>query len=156
MSPWDALLREVRRSSYRAEWIDQHVDDDGEKLFKLEQQGAPEPSDGGDGGAVGAYYMSVSMLQGNVKGWLSESRKERSHLAKISKAAIDAGLAERYVQGVESEARLIAKVLSKAMEAAELTPDQHEKASKAFREALREVSTELNDRHSALQIPASV
>lgn len=133
VSPWDALLLEVRRAAYRAAWLDQQVDAEASRSSQLEHE--TEDADRWAGNA-------------EVRRWTDESRKERVHLARVSKMAIDAGLAERYVQSIEADARMITQVVGRAIGVLQLTPDQQLDVSQALREALREVSTELNIRHA--------
>lgn len=148
VSPWDAILAEVRRSAYRVAWVDGHIDSDSGKLRALEAEDPVEPED------IAQNNQQIAVVGASLRAWLAEGRKERTHLAKVSKSAIDAGLAERYVRGVEAEAKMIAIVLDKAMTAAELTAGQREKAISALRSALVEVSAELHTRHSALGLPS--
>jgi hypothetical protein len=133
VSPWQALLQEVRRAAYRAAWLDQQLDAEAQRYVELEHE--TEQADRWAGAA-------------EVRRWTEESRRERAHLARVTKTAIDAGLAERYVQSIEADARLITRIVGKAIGVLDLTPEQQLDVSAALREALREASTELNTRHA--------
>jgi hypothetical protein len=85
-----------------------------------------------------------------LRRWLAESRKERMHMARVAKAAVDAGLAERYVQSIEIEARLIARVLERSIGVLDLTYDQKRAVALKLREELESVSIELQQRHAAV------
>lgn len=98
VSPWDALLLAVRKSAGRVAWVDQQLSD------------ATRAADG-------------DMNDRAVSRWLDESRRERSLMARTAKAAVDAGVAERYVRHVELEGRLVAEVLGRVIERLELSPD---------------------------------
>lgn len=133
VSPWEALLHEVRRAAYRAAWLDQQLDAEANRHAQLEHE-----TDAADRWASAA----------EVRRWTEESRRERTHLARVTKTAIDAGLAERYVQSIEADARLITRIVGSAIGVLDLTPEQQLEVSAALREALREASTELHTRHT--------
>jgi hypothetical protein len=112
VSPWDALLLGVRLAAGRVAWVDQEL------------RQAVAANDGNE---------SVSA----VRGWLKESRLERTLLARTAKAAIDAGVAERLVRQVELEGKLVAEVLGRTLDALELTAEQRQVAfATAHRELL--------------------
>lgn len=98
ISPWEALLKSVRLSAGRVEWVDAQLRD------------ATRRNDGGESAP-------------EVRMWLKESREERSHLAKVSKAAIDAGVAERLVRNVELEGKVVAEVIGRTLDALDLSPE---------------------------------
>lgn len=133
VSPWQALLHEVRRAAYRAAWLDQQLDAEAQRHTELVHE--TEQAD---------RWASAA----EVRRWTEESRRERTHLARVTKTAIDAGLAERYVQSIEADARLITRIVGRAIGVLDLTPEQQLDVSAALREALREASTELNTRHA--------
>lgn len=135
ISPWDALLTEVRRSAYRSMWLDQRVDDERQREDELRHESEPN-----------AQREQAAEL----RRWLAESRKERMHMARVAKAAVDAGLAERYVQSIEIEARLIARVLENSIGVLDLTYDQKRAVALKLREELESVSAELQQRHAAV------
>lgn len=137
ISPWDALLLEVRRSSYRASWIDQRVETEAAKERELVHEADDDQRRG----------QAVELRR-----WLDQSRKERTHMAKIAKAAIDAGLSQRYVQSIEVEARTIARVLGKAIGALDLTREQQQLAADVLRSEMHVVAEELHERHNSGQL----
>jgi hypothetical protein len=118
VSPWDALLLEVRRSAGRCRWLDErlHVtnvrEDERATLARaLEADDDPEaPPDPG--------------LSPALRRLLGESRAERRHLAVVSKAAIDAGVAERVVRQLELEGGLVAAAIVAGLDLLDLTPEQ--------------------------------
>lgn len=113
ISPWEALLKTTRLASNRVTWVDQQLAE------------AVAAEDGDQGSA-------------RVRGWLKESRAERTLLARTAKAAIDAGVAERLVRQVELEGRLVAEVLGRTLDALDLTAEQRQVAfATAHRELLQ-------------------
>lgn len=145
VSPWDALLSEVRRAAYRAAWIDERINVEIER--EREAYGDDEAEAWDD---VADYARHLARLSGGLREWLDQSRKERAHMATVARNAVAAGLSERYIESVQTEARMIAGVLTRALDAAELTPEQRDRANAELRVALADVGRELRDRHSAV------
>jgi hypothetical protein len=133
ISPWDALLLEVRRTCYRVAWVDQRVE------AELERERQLEPD-------AGHFHEDVVMVRTEMKRWMAESRNERRHLARVAKAAIDAGIAAHIVRNAELEARTIAWVLGQSLDVLELDDDARGRAALALRRALEDVSTERRGR----------
>ena len=107
VSPWDALLQEVQLSSGRIAWIDKQLvdavaaEEERRVVAEMEDPGAPRSTGLGAG----------------VKELMVESRAERRHRATVSKAAIDAGVAERVVRVVEQEGAIVATAIVAALDA---------------------------------------
>lgn len=103
VSPWEALLKSVRLSAGRVEWIDAQLREATRKNDGEEH--APE-----------------------IRMWLKESREERRHMAQVAKAAIDAGVAERLVRNVEMEGKIVAEVIGRTLDQMSqvllMTPEQ--------------------------------
>lgn len=93
VDPWDALLLSVRLAWKRVLEVE-------ENLLR-----AKRASDGKD-------------EAGPVLRWMNLSRKERALAARMAKAAIDAGVAERMVRQVELEGQLLSYALAAALDAA--------------------------------------
>ena len=111
ISPWDALLLAVRKAAGRVAWVDQQL---------------TEAANAADG----------DQNDRGVARWLSESRRERTLLARTAKAAVDAGVAERFVRQVELEGRLVAEVLGRVIDRLELAPDARVRAYALAQEEL--------------------
>jgi len=105
VTPWEALLLEVRRSAFRASAVDMKLDRVVAQRDSDEERTDPE-----------------------VFAWLRESRNERRHLARVSKAAIDAGVAERLVRNLELEVQLVTEVLGAVLDALNLPHEQNMQA----------------------------
>lgn len=106
ITPWEALLKNVRLAAGRVAWVDSQLDE------------AVRRNDG-------------DMSKPEIVKWLKESRLERSLMAKMAKAAIDAGVAERLVRQVELEGELVAAAVVAALDKLELTAEQRTLALEA-------------------------
>lgn len=111
VTPWEALLKSVRVAAGRAAWVDQQLAD------------ATRRSDG-------------DAASPEVRGWLKESRLERTLLARMAKAAVDAGVAERMVRQTELEGEIVAEVIGRVLDKLGLSPEQR---VLAFDEAHRQL-----------------
>jgi len=143
VSPWDATLQEVRRSAYRVEWIQARVEQEAENeraLLAQEHDWTNEKD----------FSYARNAQSRELREWIKLEREERSHGAAVARAAIQAGLSERYIESVQAEARMIADVLRRALTAADLTPEQWEAATSELRVALQDVGRELKARHSGI------
>lgn len=150
VNPWDAILGEVRRSAYRAAWIDERIDLEARRerqLMESEGAGFEKKSD---------YVIAVRIESEELRMWIEQSRKERSHLTKVAADAVRAGLSERYIDSLRAEARMIAEALTKALDAAELSNSQRVAASEALREALSDMGPMLAARQDSMAGRAGV
>jgi hypothetical protein len=143
VSPWDSLLTEVRRSAYRAQWVDERVEAEAQRERDLDAKA----HDYTDEEAFKRMQLAQSR---ELREWVRLSREERAHGAQVARAAVSAGLSERYIESVQAEAKMIASVLQRALQAAELTDEQWLAATGELRVALAEVGRELNARHAAV------
>jgi hypothetical protein len=142
VSPWDALLAEVRRSAYRVEWIQARVQQEADEEAKLlAQEHDWEAS---------KFATARSGQSRELREWIKLEREERAHGAAVARGAVSAGLSERYIESVQAEARMIAGVLQRALNAADLSAEQWEAATAELRVALADVGRELQARHSGI------
>lgn len=111
VTPWEALLKSVRVAAGRAAWVDAQLTD------------AVRRNDGDDGSK-------------EVARWLKESRLERTLLARMAKAAVDAGVAERLVRQTELEGEIVAEVIGRVLDRLALSDEQR---VLAFDEAHRQL-----------------
>lgn len=140
ISPWDATLQEVRRSAYRVEWIQARVQAqaDAEADFHAQAHDWDNPKD---------FQYAAAAHSRELREWIKLEREERAHGAAVARGAVSAGLSERYIESVQAEARMIAGVLQRALNAADLTPEQWQAATDELRLALADVGRELKSRH---------
>ncbi len=143
VSPWDATLQEVRRSAYRVEWIQARVQAqaDAEADLHAQEHDWDSPKD---------FHYAANSYSRELREWIKLEREERAHGAAVARGAVAAGLSERYIESVQAEARMIADVLRRALNAANLTPEQWEAATDELRVALQDVGRELQTRHSGI------
>lgn len=131
VTPWEALLLEVRRSAYRVRWVDHELDE----AVKHEATVVAQTTELDPG--------PLKQARDDVKRWLRESRMERRHLTVVSKAAIDAGVAKVMVEQAQLDGQVLARIWARALGVLGLTEDQQRNAGKALRLALE---TELAER----------
>jgi hypothetical protein len=114
VDPHDALLEEVHRTAGHVRWLGQIVGelDQGDLVWGVAQE-----KTGGDD------WGTTSKAAPNV--WLELYHRERQHLVKVAKAAIDAGIDERRVQLAEEQGRVIVDVLRATLTdlGVDVTPD---------------------------------
>ena len=124
VTPWEALLSQVRLLANQVEWL---------KLRVLEAERS-----GGDAAIRpgGDDWDWVALL---------EARGER--LAKVSKLAIDAGVAERLVRQIELEAEIMFKSALAGLDAAGIEGEQREKMLGAMAGKMLELEGEQKRDH---------
>lgn len=144
VNPWDAILSEVRRAAYRAAWIDERIEIDVRRERQLMETNGEGFED------LLKFEYAVRIRSAELREWIEQSRKERVHLTKVAADAVRAGLSERYIDSLRTEARMIAEALTKALDAAELSPAQRSRASDALREALAEMGPVLAARQESV------
>lgn len=125
-----AVLQELYRTAGHVEWLRQQVVEleDETKVLKLTTAGI-KPN------AIIELYQ-----------------QERSHLLKVAKTAKDMGIAERQMQLMEDQGRLMAAALQRFMEDPELglTPTQRIAARPVMRRSL-----EFIEAHVVAELPAA-
>lgn len=142
ISPWDSMLQEVRRSAYRVEWIQARVQAEADEETKLIAQEH-------DWDAA-KFAIARNAQSRELREWIKLEREERAHGAAVARGAVSAGLSERYIESVQAEARMIANVLQRALQAADLSAEQWHAATEELRVALADVGRELTARHSGI------
>lgn len=93
VSPWEALLAEVRRASGEVAFYDAKV----------------------------AQATSDDDLLGDYSPWVSKWEDARKNLVRVSKVAIDAGVTERFVRQVESDSQRLMGLLIATLQDPELS-----------------------------------
>lgn len=143
-SPWEGLLRAVRIAAGKVayvQWVLSHASDDlqleGRRPAELEAgSGIFVHPDTGEALGSGALR--------DLNWWVEKEELWVDRLAKYSKAAIDAGVAERLVQQAELEAQSIARVLNGTLAAMEdwLSDEQVSQAREVMRRELLQLEQE--------------
>lgn len=111
ISPWDALLLAVRRAAAWAAFYDT-------KLAEVVDDDELRPG-------------------GTAHDWVKAAERVNDKLARYSKMAVDAGVAQLLVQQARTEGEQVARVLNAAIAAVELTRDQERMMRQALAQALR-------------------
>jgi len=129
ITPEEALLEEVRRSAGIVRWLQERIQawdlsgiTEPVRARIAENTGLPELNQQ----VWSDVTSSVVVAESEVLGWLRVYLLERKHLVACSKAAIDAGVAERLVRVAEGQASVIAEVLRSALRdmGVEMTPER--------------------------------
>jgi hypothetical protein len=116
VTPWEALLSEVRRSAARVTYLDALVMDATERFDQVRELAiATDMPDEN----VPRYGLPESIYN-----LLMESRKERRHYAIVAKAAIDAGVAAQILRSLDAEVRIVFAALEAGLEHLNLQPTQ--------------------------------
>lgn len=100
LSPWESLLYVIRITAGRVRYCEQVLR--GARDEEIE--GRREPL----GEVVGGPNDGASIEGRDLRWWVETSERERVLLAKVSKAAIDAGVAQLLVEQELSAGRLLA------------------------------------------------
>jgi len=125
VSPWDALLLTVRRRAARVRYVDSVL----ESAIAAHRKRCADPANDG-------ANLDPDVPPAEVRSWMAESRAEERLLARASKLAVDAGVADAVVRRLELEGRLVTDALLAGLDALQLTPDQRLKALSATHQAL--------------------
>lgn len=92
VTPWEALLTEVRRSAGEVAWLDGKVSEC--------------PTDD---------LLLVGTDAGGFAPWVKMREEARKHLARVAKMAIDGGVAEKLVMQVQSEAQELGQMVLRVL-----------------------------------------
>lgn len=111
IDPVEALLQEVRRSAGHVAWLGDQIRSMGD-------------DDGTGDGDPRHLLLSMTEQGWKMSAFVQEYRKEREHLARVAKVAIDAGIAERHVRIAEQQGALVAGVIQSILGRLNLTPEQ--------------------------------
>lgn len=122
VDPHVALLEEVHRTAGHVAWLASKIGDfdSDEHLWQM------------NAGPGGASQVVPSV-------WVDLYSRERAHLARVCKAAVDAGVQERQVRLAEQQGRLLATVIEGVL--TDLGVDDHPGVGAVVRKHLELVST---------------
>lgn len=108
VSPWEALLLVIRITAGRLRYIESvlaSANDDTE----IEGRAA-------DGSPLGVSEAGDLTTSRNLTWWVEKSESERDRLAKVSKAAIDAGVAQLLIEKELRQGEELAETFVKVIE----------------------------------------
>lgn len=133
IDPRDALLEEVYRSAGAVDWLHQQV-----QALQAEDVvwGKSEEVDKGAGEFTGVDVTHRAAV--NV--WVELWQKERAHLVKVAKEAINCGIEERKVRLAEQQGALLASVIKGILGDLDLTAEQSARVSEIVPRHLRAVA----------------
>lgn len=94
VTPWEALLGEVRRTAGAVAWLDRKVAEAPSDESLLRNDADPETGEPG------------------YAGWVKLRLTERQHLARVSKLAVDAGVARELVAQFTLQGEVVARMLT--------------------------------------------
>lgn len=100
IDPGVALLQEIHRTAGHVAWLERRVRtmQESEVVWGLTMEEEEEKE---GGGPTGDYTLKKKQMASTVNTWWQLYQKEREHLARISLAAIKAGIEERRVRLAE-------------------------------------------------------
>ena len=136
-----ALLEEVRRSVAMVRWIEERIG-----VWAV-------PTDWRDQDRGGLPALNVPPRAGipasatEEAAWLLLYRQEREHSARISKMALDAGIAERLVTIAEDQGKVLVSVIQAVLTALKLNPEQAKMVPVVVPQVIREIT-------ASRQVPA--
>jgi hypothetical protein len=137
VDPGQALLEEVHRTAGHVAWLASVVaelDKDSVVWGVVEEIDRPPGEDGGGGGVE-------TKRKAAPNAWVLLYQQERQHLARVAKAAIDAGVSERVVQVYEQIAASYVQVLERVLDELDLTPGQRARVPQVVQAQLQAVAT---------------
>ena len=144
VSPWEGLLKAVRIAAGRVayiEWVLSQAKDD----LELEDRFGTRVDDGSGGTILLHPDTGEPLGVGEFRRlgwWVQQGELWTDRLAKYSKAAIDAGVAEQVVQAQRLQVTLMARPVNAALAALGLTPEQEQIARTAMRRELQAIEAE--------------
>lgn len=133
VDPRDALLEEVYRTAGAVDWLHQQVrtlDPDAViwgKSEEVEKQAGEFP------GVDVTHRAAVNV-------WVELWQKERAHLVKVAKEAINCGIEERRVRLAEQQGAMLAGAIKAILGDLDLSPEQAAKVSVVVPRHLRAVA----------------
>jgi hypothetical protein len=127
VSPWDGLLLAVRIAAGRVAFCEAKLGS-----AYSDRQLEPPGEDSGRAGKVGEDGDNLNF-------WVKQAEFWHDRLARISKLAIDAGVAERLVRQLEVEAQAMILAANAGLDAAGVTGSAREAALRAMSAKLLEL-----------------
>jgi hypothetical protein len=104
VDPATALLQEVHRTAGHVAWL-------GEKVAELDAEGLVWGVAETTSKQATEYPGTDTVHAARPSVWLDLYQRERTHLVRVSKAALDAGVSERLVRLAEQQGMLLAQVI---------------------------------------------
>jgi hypothetical protein len=131
VTPWEGLLWAVRIAAGRVAWIEAKLG----TATSDRQLEPPSPP----GTAIDEAALLPDDGGTNLFFWVKQSEVWHDRMAKTSKLAIDAGVAERLVRQLELEAQLMLRASIKTFDELGLSDDQRDRGLAIMSRALLEL-----------------
>lgn len=128
VTPWEALLGEVRRTAGTVAWLDRKIAEAPDDDSLLQTSNEKDPVTG--------------QLRVGYRKWYDMRLEERRHLARVSKMAIDAGVAQQLVNHFALQGETVARVLTQVLGQLGLSDDQEERADQILRQTLLQLDAD--------------
>jgi len=124
VSPWEALLGEVRRTAGMVAWLDAKV--------------AEAPNDDSllDMTRPSTDRETGESIPGGYGRWVEMRDKQRQHLARVSKMALDAGVAQQMVTQFALQGEAVAQLMLRVLVGLSLDEDRMALATSMMRSEL--------------------
>jgi hypothetical protein len=117
-TPWEGLLQAVRIAAGRVAFIEH-------KLSGAEVDRQLEPP---DKNGISEAARTEDQQGTNLFYWVKQAELWHDKLAKVSKLAIDAGVAERLVRQLETEARIMLQATHRTLDELGFSDDEKQRA----------------------------
>lgn len=142
--PQDALLEEVYRTNGHVLWLSREIakwnSTDGEF-----QDATGEPTASPILGDIEGLTTKLGLTEAQQQ-WMTLYVKEREHLARVSKLALDAGVAQRAIQIAEAQSDRLVWVIEAFIRQLGLTEEQRIRVPDIVPPLLRQITSERMDR----------
>ena len=127
MSPADVLMDEMKRSAGFCYWIETKMAEWDDELVDLQEENFDDKG-------------SMQIATNNKALWMDIWQKERSHLARVAKLCIDAGVDERQVALAERQTEIMFDLINEAFEMLRLSPEQQKQVPQIMPALIRRVA----------------
>lgn len=140
VAPDAALLEELHRTAGHVAWLASVVAElDRDDVVWGVVEETERPATYNEHGEQTGGGTEVKR-KATPNAWVALYQKEREHLARVAKAAIDAGVSERVVQVYEQIAASYVQVLERVLDELELTPGQRERVPAVVQAQLQAIA----------------
>ncbi|KAB2347324.1 hypothetical protein [Actinomadura rudentiformis] len=140
VDPGQALLEEVHRTAGHVAWLGMRVAEleESELVWGVVEETDKPPSYGDDGELRGGGLETKRKAVPHA--YVTLYGQERDRLARVAKAAIDAGVSERVVAVYEQVATAYVQVLERVLDRLELSEAQRRQVPEVVQGELRAIA----------------
>lgn len=127
MSPVDVLVDELKRSAGFCFWIESKMAEWDDDLVELQTENIDDKG-------------SMQIATNNKALWMDIWQRERSHLAKVAKMCLDAGVDQRRVELAEKQASVMFMLINEAFDMLKLSPEQKQAVPQIMPALIRQLA----------------